>query len=246
MWRDGPSRNDDKERPIRIHVIDISVKQDCHPDFERDFGPEHHTRYINAFSDAYPDPAADGLVVLTGSAHSITRDYPWLPGLEAFTRARCQRGLPLFGVCYGHQLIARALAGRSAVGRAAAPEIGFGPVEIVKPHPVFAGLPDPFRVMSSHYDEVRALPDGFEVLARSRHCAIQAMAHRQAPIVGVQFHAEFDAPAARRSVEDERDKLLRLGLDPDALLAGIPERRAGAEAILRNMAALAGAGRARQ
>jgi GMP synthase (glutamine-hydrolysing) len=179
-------------------------------------------------------------VVLTGSAHSITSDYPWLPPLEDFTRARCQRGLPLFGVCYGHQLIARALAGRDAVGRAAVPEIGFGPVEIVQPHPVFDGLPNPFLVMSSHYDEVTRLPDGFEVLARSRHCAVQAMAHRRAPIVGVQFHAEFDAPAARRSVADEREKLVGLGLDPDALLAGIPDRRAGAEAILRNVAALAG------
>lgn len=184
-------------------------------------------------------------MVLTGSAHSITRDHPWLPRLEEFTRARCGLGLPLFGVCYGHQLIARALAGREAVGRAAVPEFGFGPVEIVRPHPVFAGLPDPFRVMSAHYDEVRTLPDGFEVLARSRHCAVQAMAHRRAPIVGVQFHAEFESATSRRSVEDERENLLRLGMDPDALLAGIPDRRAGAEAILGNVAALAGAGRDR-
>jgi len=179
-------------------------------------------------------------VVLTGSAYSITRDYPWLPAAEEFTRQRCRLGRPLFGVCYGHQLIARALAGKGAVGRAAVPEIGFAPVEIVKRHPVFEGLPSPFLVMSSHYDEVTTLPGGFELLARSRDCGVQAMAHRELPIVGVQFHAEFERDKSRQSVIDERENLVKLGLDPDALLATIPERRAGAQIILRNFADFAG------
>jgi len=223
-----------------IHVIDLSVDQNCYPDFKRDFGPEHDAIYINAFTDRLPDPGAAGIVVLTGSAHSITKDYPWLATLEDFTRKRCASGLPLFGVCYGHQLIARALAGREAVGRAAVPEVTFAPIEIVKQHPVFAGLPNPFLVMSSHYDEAKKLPDGFELLARSRDCAVQAMAHRDRPIVGVQFHPEFDIAKSRQSVNDERESLIRLGLDPDALQAGIPDRRTGADVILRNFAGFAG------
>ena len=195
--------------------------------------------YINAFSDRLPDPDVDGIVVLTGSAHSITKDFPWLPGIEDFTRKRCMSGLPLFGVCYGHQLIARALLGKEAVGRAAVPEVGFAPIEIVKRHPIFDGLPNPFLVMSSHYDEVRTLPGGFECLAKSNNCAIQAMAHRDRPVAGVQFHPEFDSAKARQSVSDEREKLAALGLDPEALLAGIPDERMGADSILRNFARFA-------
>jgi GMP synthase (glutamine-hydrolysing) len=67
---------------------------------------------------------------------------------------------------------------------------GFGEVEIVKRDPIFAGLKKRFRVLESHYCEVKRLPDSFELLATSPECRIEMMKHEARPIYGAQFHAE--------------------------------------------------------
>lgn len=172
--------------------------------------------------------------MLTGSEYSITHDYPWLDPLLEYVRKVFDSGKPLLGICYSHQLIARALAGKEAVGKAGIPEITFAPIEITKPHPIFAGLPNPFRVMSSHYDQVCRLPEGFETVARSRDCPIQAMVHHDKPVVGMQFHPEMDIEQGRQSLLEEWEKLKTYGLDPEKLLAQIPSCRTGAERVLRN------------
>jgi GMP synthase-like glutamine amidotransferase len=72
---------------------------------------------------------------------------------------------------------------------------GFYEIERLKPDPIFAGLPDRMILKCSHYCEVKTLPPGFELLARSGHCAIEAMKHRERCLYGLQFHAEqFETP----------------------------------------------------
>ncbi len=72
---------------------------------------------------------------------------------------------------------------------------GFFEIERVKADPLFAGLPARMTLCCSHYCEVKKLPPGFKLLARSGHCAIEAMKHRERCLYGVQFHPEkFEAP----------------------------------------------------
>ena len=67
---------------------------------------------------------------------------------------------------------------------------GFSVVEVMKRDPLFEGLKKRIRVRESHYCEVKKLPKGFELLATSPECKIEAMKHADKPLYGCQFHAE--------------------------------------------------------
>ncbi len=67
---------------------------------------------------------------------------------------------------------------------------GFFPIFRVAEDPLFAGLPERMIMRCSHYCEVKELPSGFQLLASSGHCRIEAMRHVSRPLYGIQFHAE--------------------------------------------------------
>lgn len=97
-------------------------------------------------------------------------------------------GLPILGICLGHQIIAQACGGAvrtGATGGYAAIEI-----EIIEENEILKGLGPRINVWASHADEVSALPPDFIRLARSQICEIEAMKHRTKPLYGVQWHPE--------------------------------------------------------
>lgn len=96
--------------------------------------------------------------------------------------------VPILGICLGHQLIAKVFGGEVRRGRAGE----YSEVEIVVDDPdlLFRNLPRRFKAWASHMDEVSRLPDGFEILAHSEVCEIEAMKHKEYPLFGVQFHPE--------------------------------------------------------
>ena len=69
-------------------------------------------------------------------------------------------------------------------------EYGLARLGHVKQHPLFAGLNGDGQVWMNHRDQVESVPPGFEVLAGTDTCAVAAMAHRELPLMGVQFHPE--------------------------------------------------------
>ncbi|MCI4363620.1 MAG: GMP synthase subunit A [Thermoplasmata archaeon] len=98
---------------------------------------------------------------------------------------------PVLAICVGHQFLARHFGGE--VARASSPE--FGRVEVTREparHPLLEGLPEKLVVWENHNDEVRRVPPGWLHLARSPACAVQAMAHPERPLFGVQFHPEVE------------------------------------------------------
>jgi anthranilate synthase/aminodeoxychorismate synthase-like glutamine amidotransferase len=97
---------------------------------------------------------------------------------------------PILGVCLGHQAIAAAFGGR--IVRAAEPMHGRASAIMHSGRGVFAGLPSPLTVGRYHslvVDEA-TLPDVLEVTARTTDEVVMAIAHREHPVVGVQFHPE--------------------------------------------------------
>ncbi len=99
-------------------------------------------------------------------------------------------GIPVLGICYGHQLIAAHYGGRESVGPASRREYGRTSLELVGEDPLFEGLPGTLDVWMSHGDLVDEPPAGFRVLARSEGTPVAAMAHSELPMYGVQFHPE--------------------------------------------------------
>lgn len=72
---------------------------------------------------------------------------------------------------------------------------GFFSITRVKSDPIFRGLPKVMTMRCSHYCEVKKLPAGFDILASSQHCKIEAMRHCERPLYGTQFHPEsYEAP----------------------------------------------------
>jgi GMP synthase (glutamine-hydrolysing) len=63
-------------------------------------------------------------------------------------------------------------------------------VQVLKEDEILRGLPPKFKTWASHMDQVIELPQGFEVLARSNVCEIEAMKHLTRPLYGVQWHPE--------------------------------------------------------
>ncbi|MEF8779824.1 MAG: type 1 glutamine amidotransferase [Haloferacaceae archaeon] len=169
----------------------------------------------------------DGVVV-TGSRSSVYWDEAWIPPLLEYVREAHEHGLPILGVCYGHQVVAEALGGR--VTGMDDFELGYSEIRRrTEDDPVLAGIGTRFTAFTSHGDVVVDPPPGARVLAENEY-GIHAF--RKGHAWGVQFHPEYDVETAREVADGKRD---RLGDDRvDAVLAGItPERHAEVQEVKR-------------
>jgi len=123
-------------------------------------------------------------VILSGGPYSVYDDEGVLGDFRGFLDC----GLPVLGICLGHQIIARAFGGE--VRRGDSCEYAEVEVEGLEEDDVFRGLGGRLVVWESHRDEVSRLPSGFVLLARSEVCAVEAMRHKSRMVYGVQFHPE--------------------------------------------------------
>ena len=97
---------------------------------------------------------------------------------------------PILGICAGHHFMGRFFGG--AVEESKLPEFGKIQLTILKENEIFEGVPEKSTVWESHNDEVKKIPDNFEILAESENCKIQAMKHNKKPFYGLQFHPEVE------------------------------------------------------
>nr|WP_204154163.1 glutamine-hydrolyzing GMP synthase [Leptolyngbya sp. CCY15150] len=97
-------------------------------------------------------------------------------------------GIPVLGVCYGMQLMVEQLGG--SVERALRGEYGKASLYIDDPTDLLTNVDDGTTMWMSHGDSVKALPDGFELLAHTDNTPCAAIAHHERKLYGVQFHPE--------------------------------------------------------
>ena len=105
-------------------------------------------------------------------------------------RAAAEAGVPLLGVCLGHQCIADVYGGR--ICRAPVPVHGKTDEVHHEGADLFAGIPSPFTATRYHSlcVETASVPDSLEVQARTPDGVVMALRHRDLPLFGVQFHPE--------------------------------------------------------
>jgi len=97
-------------------------------------------------------------------------------------------GIPIFGICYGMQLIAHLLGGQ--VERAGKREYGKAMVDVVADQPIFRGMQQRQQCWMSHGDFVAGMPEGFLACAYTEDTPYAAFSNAERKLYGVQFHPE--------------------------------------------------------
>jgi GMP synthase-like glutamine amidotransferase len=171
------------------------------------------------------DPAAFDLLVPLGSEFAAYDDtVPWIEREKRLLERAVAADVPVLGICFGGQLLARVLGGRCY--RADGAEIGWMPVRSRDPELVPEG---PW--FQWHFDTFTT-PPGATVLAESE---IGPQAYVAGRNLGVQFHPEVTPQIMEDWVRVYRHELDADGVDPDALLAETYERAAAARASSRRL-----------
>ena len=143
-------------------------------------------------------------LVMSGSKTSCLDHFPWVGRLEDLVRAFVKADKPVLGVCYGHQILSRALGGRDIVRKGSQPEFGWTRITQTLASPLLKGLPETFISFSSHYEEVSRLAPGFVKLAHSEACGIQAVQLQGKRVFGIQFHPEKNILEAEEVFQGRR------------------------------------------
>lgn len=166
-------------------------------------------------------PAADSLagIVVTGSPSMVSTREAWSEQTAAWLAQAVRAGVPVLGVCYGHQLLAHALgglvgpnpAGRQ-IGTVSAQRLGAAGED-----PLLGHLPATFDVQASHSEAVLELPPGAQRLATSPKDGNFAIRFAE-NAWGVQFHPEFTGNIMAEYIRCRADALCDEGLNPQLLL----------------------------
>ncbi|MBI2050529.1 MAG: glutamine-hydrolyzing GMP synthase [Parcubacteria group bacterium] len=160
-----------------------------------DFGSQYahliarRIRELGVLSKIYPsDISAQELkddvigIILSGGPQSVYGSAS--PKVDA---AIFDLGVPVLGLCYGHQLMAHILGGAVAPG--AVREYGRAHVAVHDAQTLLSGVPSS-TVWMSHGDSVTKLPEGFAAIGETSDCPIAAMANPEKNFYGLQFHPE--------------------------------------------------------
>ncbi|MDE1726098.1 MAG: glutamine-hydrolyzing GMP synthase [Thaumarchaeota archaeon] len=122
-----------------------------------------------------------GIVFSGGPASVYSKDSP-RPSSGIF-----EIGLPVLGICYGHQLIVNNFGGKV---KQANKEYGSSTLKIDNSSDLLSGIGTSTRAWMSHGDAAESLPSGFEVIGHTESSFAAAIANRQKLIYGIQFHPE--------------------------------------------------------
>jgi len=187
-----------KNKALKVGIVDNSIDSSIYKpvDHWRKWLPAAWAAF-RAMKNEFPG-LNQGFthLILTGSEASILERENWVEEEVALVQEAVQRGLPVLGSCYGHQLLALALRGPGSIRRCPNPEIGWIPVDVPESNSLL-GAKGSFFTFSSHFDEVTGLDRDFKVIATTRECPVQGFELAGRSLWGLQCHPEIDVQDAR-------------------------------------------------
>ncbi|MDP9442662.1 MAG: glutamine-hydrolyzing GMP synthase [Actinomycetota bacterium] len=162
-----------------------------------DFGAQYaqliarRVREAHVYSEIVPHtmPVAEMLarrpkgIIFSGGPASVH-----VEGAPTMDPAVYDAGVPVFGICYGAQLVALQLGGE--VARTGRGEYGRAGLQVTSSSVLFSELPSTQDVWMSHFDSITRAPEGFRVTATTADAPVAALENLERGIFGVQFHPE--------------------------------------------------------
>jgi GMP synthase (glutamine-hydrolysing) len=187
--------------------------------------PRESVEVVRVFEgETLPRPDAQCVAIITGSWSMVTDLHPWSEATAQWIRDAMEIQMPLFGVCYGHQLMAHALGGTVDYhprGR----EVGRHPVTLSPEalrDPLLQDWPATFTAHLIHEQSIIELPTCAQALGYSAHDRHQIVRYGPSAI-STQFHPEFTPEIAGACIEQSAAALSAEGADPAALLRTLGE-----------------------
>jgi len=180
---------------------------------------------VNAFQgEALPDPRNCIGVVISGAHCMVTDNLPWSLAIETWIPSLVQAEVPLLGICYGHQLLGRAMGGHVDF-HPGGKEVGTVAIRLCPESgndPLFAKLPQHFSAHATHAQSVLTLPPGALLLAENDfepHHAFRIGCCAW----GVQFHPEYSSNVMGDYITAQAGSLTQAGQDVSTLLLNLRE-----------------------
>ncbi|WP_459618458.1 glutamine amidotransferase [Bordetella sp. 2513F-2] len=181
--------------------------------------PDADTAIVAVWRGERPQaPGAYRAALITGSPAMVTDRAPWSEDTAQWLRAAVAGGLPVFGICYGHQLLAHALGGEVG-NNPAGREVGTQEISLTpagRADALLQHMPAVFPAQTIHLQTVLALPPGARVLARSSKDPHQMVAWTPT-CYSTQFHPEFTPAFIRDLLGLYAEPLAREAIDAAAL-----------------------------
>lgn len=177
---------------------------------------ENQIRLVNAPAfEVLPEPGTFSGAVIAGSHAMVTQNLDWSLAVEAWLARVVTAGVPVLGICYGHQLLAKAMSGKVDFHPDGL-EIGTASITLTADalsDPLFQGLPPVFNAHTCHSQTVLTLPPGAVHLAKNTHDPHHAF--RLGPAAwGVQFHPEYTHGIMAGYIRNMSPVIQALGKDP--------------------------------
>ncbi len=171
-----------------------------------------------------PDPNAFDGYVLSGSDKGVYDEADWMAPLRAFLPKARDAGKPIFGICFGHQIMADVFGGKAEkVGPA---EVGVREFEL-------GDTTIPAHVW--HQDQVTKVPPGAEVIGSADYCPIAALDY-DFPAMSIQFHPEYSPDYISTFLSRSRGNVLSEG-ESDAAIAQLDQSTVSPDLFAKQAAA---------
>lgn len=143
--------------------------------------------------------------LITGSKFGVNDGLHWIEALSDFVRTLWAEQRPLVGICFGHQLMARALGG-TVVKSDKGWGVGLSFNQVIERKPWMQPWQEELDLLVSHQDQVVVLPEEAQVLASSDFCPYYLIQYGEC-FLSVQGHPEFCVDYCRALMEMRRDTL---------------------------------------
>jgi GMP synthase (glutamine-hydrolysing) len=196
---------------------------------------ENQVRVVNAPAfEVLPEPGTFSGAVIAGSHAMVTQNLDWSLAVEAWLAPVVAAGVPVLGICYGHQLLAKAMGGKVDFHPAGL-EIGTTPITLTADalsDPLLQGLPPAFNAHTCHSQTVLTLPPGAVLLAENTHEPHHAF--RIGNVAwGVQFHPEYSPAIMTGYIRNMSPVIQALGKNPAQLQQQVIETPEAGQVLVR-------------